>query len=287
VRDEPRRGSRDHLWLLGGAAALAVMVAVAVVVETRGADPGAARKRTAAGAPVEPSATTKGDRTPPGTLLPNMVALPAEELGLGGRGARRVLRFASILANRGAGPLLVFPVRARECPPGQRHVEQRVHLDADLDGAFHPETDRPTLRQPGACMLFHPKHEHWHVDATAAYALTPLDDTAPIVARDKVSFCLRDSEPLRDAAERHRRSFRDCARNRRQGISVGWADRYDASLAGQRLRLPTGLADGDYCLRIEVDPFDLFAESDETDNTSALPVRITGRQVRVAPTAAC
>ena len=33
--------------------------------------------------------------------------------------------------------------------------------------------------------------------------------------------------------------------------------------------------------------FDLFAESDEADNESALPVSITGRQVREAPVAAC
>lgn len=136
-------------------------------------------------------------------------------------------------------------------------------------------------------MLFHPKHEHWHVDASAGYALTPLGDPAPVVSRDKVSFCLRDSEPLREATERHRRAFRDCARNRRQGIGVGWADRYDASLAGQRLLLPPDLADGVYCLRIEVDPFDLFAESDETDNESSRAVRIAGRQVREATATPC
>jgi hypothetical protein len=266
---------------------MAAVVALAVAVETGGAGTQDARERTASRPTAQATERTKPDRTPVGALLPNMVALPAEELGLGGRGARRVLKFASVLANRGDGPLLVFPVRTRACPPGQRYVEQRIHLDDDGDGAFDPRQDRSTVPQPGGCMLFHRKHEHWHVDASAGYSLTALDDPAPVVSRDKVSFCLRDSEPLREATERHRRAFRDCARNRRQGISVGWADRYDASLAGQRLLLSPDLPDGVYCLRIEVDPFDLFAESDETDNASSLAVRITHRQVREATTSNC
>jgi hypothetical protein len=136
-------------------------------------------------------------------------------------------------------------------------------------------------------MLFHPRHEHWHFDSTAGYSLTPLDDATPIVSRDKVSFCLRDSEPLKGAAEQHRRSYEECARNRRQGISVGWADRYDATLAGQRLPLPPGFANGRYCLRLEVDPFDLLREHDEQDNASAIVVSIRGRAVSRVVDASC
>jgi hypothetical protein len=223
--------------------------------------------------------------------MPNLVVLPAEELGITGSGDRRVLQFASILANTGSGPLQVAPVPDEVCPPRQRYVEQRVFVDAAAEGdaaaSFDPRQDRRQAALPGGCMLFHPRHEHWHFDSTAAYTLTDVADDAPLVARDKVSFCLRDSEPLKGAAQRHRRTYEECARNRRQGISVGWADRYDATLAGQRLALPPGLPDGPYCLRLEVDPFDLLTEVDETDNTSAIVVDISGRQVSGAPRATC
>lgn len=256
---------------------MGVVAAALAVLEGR--DPDRSASSSGAAARTGPPPTTKMDRVPSAALLPNLVVLPAEELRLSGRDGRRVLRFATVLTNRGAGPLQIRPVREEVCPPGQRYVEQRVFLDADRDRGFDRRRDRGTAALPGGCMVFHPRHDHWHFDSTAEYRLTTLVDPAPIVSRDKVSFCLRDSEPLRGAAERHRRMYEDCARNRIQGISVGWADRYDATLSGQRLPLPTGFADGVYCLRLEVDPFDLLTEADESDNTSAVAVSITGRSV--------
>lgn len=261
------------------------MVAIALVDELRGPDRrGPARDATD---PAGPSTRTKMDRLPPAALLPNLVVLPPEELGLAGRGVRRVLRFATVLANQGVGPVQVRPARDPACPTGQRYVEQHVALDSDADRRYDRRLDRATLPLPGGCMLFHPRHEHWHFDSTAGYALTAVGDTTPIVTRDKVSFCLRDSEPLRQAGARHRRSYEECARDRRQGISVGWADRYDATLAGQRLPLPPGLADGVYCFRLEVDPFGLLLETDESDNTSSAAIRLTGREVRSASSLTC
>jgi hypothetical protein len=230
---------------------------------------------------------TKMDRVPPGALLPNLLVLPAEELGIEGSGEQRVLRFASILANSGLGPMQVVPDEQEACPPRQRYVAQRVFVDADANADFDRRVDRRSVELPGGCMLFHPRHEHWHFDSSAGYALTGVDDIAPVVARDKISFCLRDSEPLSSAPERHRRAYAECARDRRQGISVGWADRYDASLPGQRLPLPAGFVDGQYCLRLEVDPFDLLLESDEDDNTSAVVVDIAGPDISRVRGARC
>jgi hypothetical protein len=136
-------------------------------------------------------------------------------------------------------------------------------------------------------MLFHPTHDHWHFDGSAGYALTAVDSTDPLASRRKVSFCLRDSERQAGAVDRDRRSYPSCARNRRQGITVGWADRYDASLPGQRLELPAGLRDGPYCLRLTADPSDQLTESDESDNASAIVVRITARTVTRDAAATC
>jgi hypothetical protein len=289
--------SRDHVWLALGAA---VMVAVAVLAGLLAASPATTTKVDAdgadgpAGAETSPSPDgtgddgreTKPDRVPPEALLPNMVALPAEELLIEGSGRRRALRFAAILANTGTGPLQVSPIPALACPAAQRYVEQRVFLD-DGSARYERRRDRSVVKLPGGCMLFHPTHEHWHFDSTAGYALTDVTGDLTVVERNKISFCLRDSEPLRAATERTRRAYGECERDKRQGISVGWADRYDASLDGQRLPLPRRFVDGQYCLRIEVDPYDLFTESDETDNDSAVVVDISGRQIQAVPDQTC
>lgn len=272
-------GSRDHLWLLAGAAALVVVVAITGLLTARADEKPEADRRPAASAGETAPPVTKADRVPAGALMPNLVVLPADELGITGRGDRRSLRFASVLANDGTGPLQIDPVPDEVCAPDQRYVEQRVFVDGDGDGMFDRRRDLGTVALPGGCMVFHPRHEHWHFDSSAGYALTTVEDDELIVATEKVSFCLRDSEPLRSATERQARAYEDCARNRRQGITVGWGDRYDATLSGQRLRLPPGFADGAYCLRLEVDPLDLLREENEDDNTSAVVVQIRDREV--------
>ena len=283
--------SRDQLRPVAAVIVAAVVAAVAAVAAGAWVfrsglptdDPEARRGST----PVRTQTAAEADRAPAGALLPNLRSLPAEELGIRGRGDRRVLRFAGVLTNDGAGPLQVEPRPDALCPPGQRYVAQAVYLDADGNGGFDRgrDTERATL--PGGCMLFHPTHDHWHFDGSAGYALTAVDSTDPLASRRKVSFCLRDSERRAGAVDRDRRSYPSCARNRRQGITVGWADRYDASLPGQRLELPAGLRDGPYCLRLTADPFDQLTESDESDNASAVVVRISDRTVTRDAGATC
>lgn len=293
-------GLRDRqvrFWLLAGTVTALAILAIAGSrpTGTQSADagklpvPGRSGSPRSSAATDDPSSSTSGTTSgtvdnPSGRptadlLLPNLVVLDAEELGITGRN-RRVLRFATILANVGAGPLQVNPRNELLCPRGQRYVEQRVHVDRDGDGEYARDRDRRRMGLPGACMLFHSGHDHWHFDSTAAYVLTRVGDEAPIVSRDKVSFCLRDSEPFADAEIRHRRTYGECARDRRQGLTVGWADRYDSELDGQRLVLPAGLGNGRFCLRLEVDPFGLLTETREDDNTSATMIRIRGRDVQ-------
>ena len=129
-------------------------------------------------------------------------------------------------------------------------------------------------------MLDHPTHDHWHFDAIAAYTLT-VSGTATRVARDKVSFCLRDNEPAPDRARTVRRAyFGECSATSPQGISPGWVDVYRADLDGQWLRVPRGIDGRPACLTLEADPADLLLETDETDNATSIPIRIVGTRVR-------
>jgi hypothetical protein len=283
-------GSRDPVRLLAlgvvGVVLLSV-VAVSVLALALPDDEPPPRAAGPDGRRTSSGPADEADRLPPGALLPDLSSRRADELRLGGRGERRVLRFAAVLTNTGAGPLQVDPVPLVDCPEGQRLVVQTVLLDGDGDGRYDRRLDRDAEQLPGGCMLFHPRHEHWHFDGSAGYALTAVGDDAPMVARTKVSFCLRDSERNPEALERDPKAYPDCARDRRQGISVGWGDRYDATLPGQRLVLPRGLADGRYCLRLTADPLDQLAESDETNNSSAVVIRIVDDTVRADRTRSC
>ena len=129
-------------------------------------------------------------------------------------------------------------------------------------------------------MLEHPTHDHWHFDAMAGYSLsTPPGDR--LSAQRKVSFCLRDNRRVRGVETLvAREHFGECTRGGPQGISPGWVDVYRAALDGQWLRVPAGIDGRLACLTLEADPADLLLESDETDNATSIPIRITGTRVR-------
>ena len=149
--------------------------------------------------------------------------------------------------------------------------------------------DRQKALRPAGCLLFHPDHTHWHLDASARYALTVAEDDEVVVEQDKVSFCLRDNErvPGVAAPRRNGNGYGKCARDRIQGISSGWADVYDASLPGQELELPRAMPDGVYCLRVDADPLDILLESVEDDNAAVRAITITGREVGPATPESC
>jgi len=57
------------------------------------------------------------------------------------------------------------------------------------------------------------------------------------------------------------------------GISVGWYDDYSLTLDQQWVDV-TGLPQGEYWLRAEIDPFDQLEETDETDNVTIIKVTL-------------
>jgi len=239
-----------------------------------------------------PSGTPTADPTPvgPPLLLPNMRSLDAYDLQIDGTARGRLLRFAAALANVGDGPLLLQPrQRAPGCPPGRHPAVQRLHVDGDDDGRYRRGRDKldGESREVG-CMVRHPDHDHWHFNAMARYALRLAGEAETLVARNKVSFCLRDNRRVPAARALVRREhFGDCTRGTRQGISPGWADVYSADLAGQSLRLPRGVDGRRLCLDLEADPRGVLLETDEADNATSIGLRINGQRVRRADSQSC
>jgi hypothetical protein len=217
-----------------------------------------------------------------------MRSLGADDLHIEDDAGARLLRFAASLANVGPGPLLLTPrPRAARCPDGQMAADQLLHHDTARDGVFQRRRDPVGARRAAGCMLDHPDHDHWHFDAMASYTLRSVSSGRVAVSTDKVSFCLRDNERVRGAPVVVRREyFGECEREGVQGISPGWVDVYTADLSGQALELPAGAA-GRFCLELAADPFDLLLETDETDNATAIPIRIDGFDVGRLPGEAC
>jgi hypothetical protein len=130
-------------------------------------------------------------------------------------GRRRLLRFDTVVVNRGGEDLVVGDPADPEPP--------------FTAGDFE----------------FSPCHGHYHFLGFAEYELRDRHDR-PVGFGHKQSFCITDSR--RYAGARPRRF--DCEF---QGITVGWGDRYGFDVDGQWVDV-TGLPAGDYSLIVTVNP---------------------------------
>jgi hypothetical protein len=286
--------------LRAGAAAVAALV-VALLVSTL---PGQGTPAVAAGPTGTPTGTPTDSGTPTPTptptttpapdsrLLPDLVAVPATDLEIKEGAEVTRLRFSSSLGNIGLGPIEVRPNQNAPCPVGQHNSTQIVYLDANANTHYEARNDTTFVRHRAGCMIFHPKHDHWHFKASARYTLLdPSGENGFVVvsARRKVSFCLRDTArlPVEYGTWKYRERYGACSRRSPQGISVGWMDVYQSFLAGQALPLPEGLPNGLYCLQTVVDPINQLMETDDSNNSAVRALRIRGKRVVERPVGVC
>jgi hypothetical protein len=127
---------------------------------------------------------------------------------------------------------------------------------------------------------FAPCHSHFHFNGYARYEL--VDDLGAIVAvGHKQAFCLLDSVPVgipgAPTSPRFHCGF--------QGLTRGWADIYDSGLDCQWVDI-TDVPDGDYLLRISINPDRVIEESNYDNNTVEVPVTIA-EPGPVDPLSAC
>lgn len=223
-------------------------------------------------------------------LLPDVILRPLSEIRIEKRVGVKLLRFASIIGNGGAGVVELKPdsparSATNDCdgdgdPLNDRQAFQRVFRDADGDGVYKRGVDTVFDKRFAGCSLFHAEHSHWHFEEFARYQLVKPKSGRVVAASEKVSFCVRDSIRFGatlpgSPASMH---YGECTQDSVTGLSIGWADYYGSTLPGQELDI-RGLPDGRYCLRNEADPGDRLAESDEGNNGRSTLLRITGREV--------
>jgi hypothetical protein len=224
-------------------------------------------------------------------LYPNLKTLPPDHLSfdtaiLADGLPHTVLRFGNTAWNAGAGPL---ELRAEPLDIDTATAYQRI---LDANGELVSE------RVIGE-FIFHPEHNHYHLEDFALYQLwtRAAYDTwvasggtsgTPIAVSSKVTFCLEDGLRLVPTLPGSPAgpAYTICSQTGLSGISVGWGDWYPANLYGQWVDLGQApLSDGNYVARSVADPDNLIWESpngadqsreSQADNQAVTRFRVTG-----------
>jgi len=142
---------------------------------------------------------------------PTDCAIP--EQAVGGAGYRRLLRFDTVLMNRGDGDLVV----------GDRSDPNNPYADF---------------------FVFHACHGHYHINNFSIYELVNQQGNV-VVAGTKQGFCFEDSFKYEDGGKSN---GYDCHNN---GITSGWGDWYYKQLVGQWIDI-TGVPEGQYIVRVRL-----------------------------------
>jgi hypothetical protein len=238
------------LWCLAGAAGLAWSSGTAVA---------------SAAEPLVPCVDPRGCPdlvTDPATMAPHVQVSEIEPTdcqvaeGSTQPGVRRLLRFTFTTPNVGAGDLVVGSPEDHpewfEYSPCHGHYHFKEYADYRLW--------KPAQQQRyEAIRAANPR-------LTAAQVLAANRGLAP-VRGEKAGFCVIDVVRYQVLAVT---KYLSCGF---QGISVGWADQYDASLDGQFVDV-TGVAPGSYVLEAEVNAERFYEESDYANNRAYVAVTI-------------
>lgn len=185
----------------------------------------------------------------------------------------RVIRFSNSILNAGPG---VLKVLSQPDPGTQTNsVTQHVY---NVDGAYQEyET---------GVFVFHPDHDHWHLENFALYevwSLTTDGELDEVVAlTDKVSYCLMD-ETRSDLPNAYPEPTYTLCNQSIQGISPGWIDTYEHNTPGQIVDI-TDLADGAYALRSTVDPANQLHEMNDNNNAGIAYFELSASDLQMLDT---
>ena len=196
-------------------------------------------------------------------MLPNLSPFDAVDIRFDSNGSA-TLQFSTISRNLGAGPMelvggLTDPVAEKQV------VYQRIYL-----------SNGTSYDRVAGTFEYHEQHFHFHLNNYAKYVLRPLGPSGNgDVESQKTSFCLLDNQVvnLTLPGAPQQPVYTTCNPDW-QGISVGWGDKYGYQLPGQSFDV-SGKPDGDYQLIIEIDPLNHLRETNDSDNTSCVIVRLS------------
>lgn len=114
---------------------------------------------------------------------------------------------------------------------------------------------------------YHTCHQHYHFQQFAEYRIRNSAGNIAGISF-KAGFCIEDNFPVVEGA--NPTAIYDCAY---QGMQAGWADFYGPEITCQWIDI-TDVPAGIYTLELEIDPANLFAESNESNNIARVTVAI-------------
>jgi lysyl oxidase len=202
--------------------------------------------------------------------LPDLAMAKLQHLVTDQDGSRRLLRFSAIIVNVGPGPM---EVRSQRSSTSSAWTSEQVIYD-DAGGSRSVAVPSVQLVYGGD------GHNHWHVKDLERYRLVPTGGGAER-AGNKAGFCFFDnyqyklSLPGAPQTVKYPRSVcgTQTSLTLRHGLSVGWGDSYSWSLPDQYIDT-TGLPDGTYRLWATADQDNSFLESNESNNSTWVDLRI-------------
>jgi hypothetical protein len=182
-------------------------------------------------------------------------------------------REAPHLSSQGKQELEKWQGKHGELPPKLKeelasppmHLSQNIFTTAVNE---EKEIEREHIKEPRehAEMVYSDAdgHNHWHLQHMASYSLWNEARSEKVAPSQKVGFCLEDSEhtsgfgpsePIYTDAVRGGfcEQFKPEATHLREGISRGWRDYYEKTLAFQWVDV-SEVQPGHYWLREDVDP---------------------------------
>ncbi len=203
-----------------------------------------------------------------GDRVPNLQPLKATEIRIViTSSGRKLLRFSATNWNSGDGRLELIGGEVDSATNKQK-VYQRIYSSVG------------TYRDIFAGSFdWHAAHNHMHFNDFAVYDLQSVRNPNSHRYAQKTTFCVMDTNKINGSLPGAPTSavYTTCGASK-QGISVGWGDKYGYQLAGQYIDI-TNLANGEYYLKIQVDPKKRLLEKNESDNLSSQKIMISGTTV--------
>jgi len=231
---------------------------------------------------------------PAGALLPDLMSVVPQHLGLQNAQQEEIIGFSNSIANLGKGLWWLEPEFPEISDINQVQSAYQVFASTTTITDDAPPANSPEVL--GRCkkgeFAYHPSHNHWHINHVAEFKVCEPSDflakkaagkpdqcqavpvKSGVAASVKVTFCLIDWVKLGEntSTSDPSRNFWDCATSF-QGITPGWVDQYHHSTPDQQIYI-TGIAPGEYYIVTTANYDKLFEEMEKNNNTSWLKIRV-------------
>ncbi len=198
--------------------------------------------------------------------LPDLIPLPASELGIRIENGKVLLTFDTTYWNEGVGPLelIADPQTTGDLGDIDRTIYQRIYR---IDGTHRDHV--------AGNFLWHDTHLHYHYADFIDYSIEPIGGQMKTpTKRQKSTFCVRDITKVNVEIQHAETTehYTICGKER-QGVSVGWGDTYFHTYPDQNIDI-TDFETGLYRLTFTVNQKSVFEEIRHDNNTASVIIHV-------------